>query len=108
MMSNDVNTITVRQTQFKAEKITTQYTESTLMSHFLTALSMSFPQGERFFVETVRNVRDQIHDEQLQKDISGFIGQEAHHARAHEQFNQLVQSNDYHLKKFENLTEYYN
>jgi predicted metal-dependent hydrolase len=105
MMSNDVNTITVRQTQFKAEKITTQYTESTLMSHFLTALSMSFPQGERFFVETVRNVRDQIHDEQLQKDISGFIGQEAHHARAHEQFNQLVQSNDYHLKKFEKAYE---
>ena len=59
------NTITVRQTQFKPEKIKAHYTESTLMSHFLTALSMSFPQGERFFVETVRNVRDQIHDEQL-------------------------------------------
>ncbi|MCH7329820.1 metal-dependent hydrolase [Acinetobacter modestus] len=99
------NTITVRQTQFKPEKIKTHYTESTLMSHFLTALSMSFPQGERFFVETVRNVRDQIHDEQLQKDISGFIGQEAHHARAHEQFNQLVQSSEYHLKKFEKAYE---
>ena len=99
------NTITVRQTQFKPEKIKAHYTESTLMSHFLTALSMSFPQGERFFVETVRNVRDQIHDEQLQKDISGFIGQEAHHARAHEQFNQLVQSSEYHLKKFEKAYE---
>ncbi|WAU72735.1 MULTISPECIES: metal-dependent hydrolase [unclassified Acinetobacter] len=99
------NTITVRQTQFKPEKIKAHYTESTLMSHFLTALSMSFPQGERFFVETVRNVRDQIHDEQLQKDISGFIGQEAHHARAHEEFNQLVQSSEYHLKKFEKAYE---
>jgi predicted metal-dependent hydrolase len=99
------NTITVRQTQFKPEKIKAHYTESTLMSHFLTALSMTFPQGERFFVETVRNVRDQIHDEQLQKDISGFIGQEAHHARAHEQFNQLVQSSEYHLKKFEKAYE---
>lgn len=47
-MLNDVNTITVRQTQFKPEKIKAHYTESTLMSHFLTALSMSFPQGERF------------------------------------------------------------
>ena len=105
MISNHINTITVRQTQFKPEKIKAHYTESTLMSHFLTALSMSFPQGERFFVETVRNVRDQIHDEQLQKDISGFIGQEAHHARAHEQFNQLVQNNEYHLKKFEKAYE---
>lgn len=105
MISNHINTITVRQTQFKPEKIKAHYTESTLMSHFLTALSMSFPQGERFFVETVRNVRDQIHDEQLQKDISGFIGQEAHHARAHEQFNQLVQNNEYHLKRFEKAYE---
>jgi predicted metal-dependent hydrolase len=48
-------------------------------------------------------VRDQIHDEQLQKDISGFIGQEAHHARAHEQFNQLVQSSEYHLKNLKRL-----
>lgn len=105
MMSKQVNTITVRQTQFKPEKIKAHYTESTLMSHFLTALSMSFPQGERFFVETVRNVRDQISDQQLQKDISGFIGQEAHHALAHEQFNQLVQSSEYHLKKFEKAYE---
>ncbi|QBQ15867.1 metal-dependent hydrolase [Acinetobacter haemolyticus] len=104
-MSKDAIKITVRQTQFKAENITTHYTESTLMSHFLTALSMSFPQGERFFVETVRNVRDHIRDEQLQKDISGFIGQEAHHARAHEQFNQLVQSSEYHLRKFEKAYE---
>lgn len=105
MMSMDVDTITVRQTQFKPEKIKVHYTESTLMSHFLTALSMSFPQGERFFVETVRNVRDKISDERLQKDISGFIGQEAHHARAHEQFNQLVQSSEYHLKRFEKAYE---
>lgn len=104
-MSKDVDTITVRQTQFTPEKITQHYTESTLMLHFLTALSMSFPQGERFFVETVRNVRDQVSDEQLQKDISGFIGQEAHHARAHEQFNQLVQNSDYHFKRFEKAYE---
>jgi predicted metal-dependent hydrolase len=55
------------------------------------------------FVETVRNVRDQIYDEQLQKDISGFIGQEAHHARAHEQFNQLVQTMIIILKDLKRL-----
>ncbi len=99
------NTINIRKTRFKPEKIKSHYTDSLLMSHFLTALSMSFPQGERFFVETVRNVRNQINDKQLQQDISGFIGQEAHHAQAHEQFNTLVQSADYHLKKYELVFE---
>ncbi|MCU4413303.1 metal-dependent hydrolase [Acinetobacter sp. WU_MDCI_Axc73] len=97
------NAIVVRQTRFKAQKIGRHYTDSTLMSHFLTALSITFPEGERFFVETVRNVRAQIEDAQLQKDISGFIGQESHHARAHEQFNQNVQDSHYHLKKFEQV-----
>lgn len=97
----NANAIVVRQTKFKAEHIARKYTDTTLMSHFLTALSMTFPEGERFFVETVRNVRAQIEDPQLQKDISGFIGQESHHARAHEQFNQDVQESHYHLKTFE-------
>jgi predicted metal-dependent hydrolase len=93
--------ITVRQTTFSSNNLQKQYTHSALMSHFLTALSMSFPQGERFFVETVRNVRDQISDQDLQADISAFIGQESHHAQAHQQFNTQIQTEHYHLKKFD-------
>lgn len=93
--------IQIRKTRFNAQSIQHHYTDATLISHFLTALSITFPQGERFFVETVRNVRDQIEDPQLQADISAFIGQEAHHAQAHEQFNAAVQSKHYHLKKYE-------
>lgn len=95
--------ITIRRTKFKSLGLSTQYTQSALMSHLLTALSASFPQGEHFFVETVRNVRDQISDPLLQADISAFIGQESMHARAHDQFNAQIQSHSYHLKKFEAL-----
>ncbi|WP_111860033.1 metal-dependent hydrolase [Acinetobacter sp. CFCC 10889] len=93
--------IQIRKTRFNAQSVQHHYTDATLISHFLTALSITFPQGERFFVETVRNVRDQIEDPQLQADISGFIGQEAHHAQAHEQFNAAVQSAQYNLKKYD-------
>jgi predicted metal-dependent hydrolase len=72
--------ITIRRTKFKNLDLDKQYTRSPLMSHLLTALSASFPQGEHFFVETVRNVRDQISDPLLQADISAFIGQESMHA----------------------------
>lgn len=92
--------IQVRTTRFRPEQVQRHYTDATLLSHFLTALSITFPQGERFFVETVRNVRTLVNDAELQAEISGFIGQEAHHAQAHEQFNQAIQSDDYHLYRY--------
>lgn len=53
-------------------------------------LSNIFPDGERFFVESLRNFRDDIRDPQLKQEIRGFIGQEAMHAREHERFNQAL------------------
>lgn len=58
-----------------------------LMSALLSALSLTFPEGERLFVHSVRNVRHLIQDEHLQKDVAAFIGQEAMHSQAHTRFN---------------------
>lgn len=57
---------------------------------FLAMLSGIFPPGERFFVESVRRYRDQIDDETLKAQVSGFIGQEAIHGREHERLNELL------------------
>jgi len=57
----------------------------------LAALSASFPAGERFFIDSVRHYQKQIKDPQLQKAIRGFIGQEAHHSREHEELNNFLQ-----------------
>lgn len=93
--------ITIRKTRFQAVNLTTQYAKSPLISHFLTALSMSFPRGELFFVDTIKNVRNEIKDPNLKADIAAFIGQESMHAKAHDQFNTEIQSTDYHLKRFD-------
>ncbi|HBL85954.1 MAG TPA: metal-dependent hydrolase, partial [Alcanivorax sp.] len=45
----------------------------------LTALSCTFPEGERFFVRSVRHYQKQITDPDLRERVKGFIGQEAHH-----------------------------
>ena len=50
-------------------------------------LSAAIPEGERFFVRSVRHFRQQIKDASLQQAVSGFIGQEAFHAREHDQLN---------------------
>lgn len=59
-------------------------------SAFFNALSMSFPVGEQFFIDSVRNGLKKLPaDKQahLAAEVKGFIGQEATHRRIHELFN---------------------
>src|SRR4051795_10551501 len=55
-----------------------------VMSHVLTVLSSTFPEGEKFFVRSVAAVRDEITDPDLRRDVEGFIGQEEMHGREHQ------------------------
>jgi predicted metal-dependent hydrolase len=56
---------------------------------------MLFPEGEQFFVKSVANYRTQIKDEILKNQVSGFIGQEAHHTQAHIKFNNMLRDAGY-------------
>lgn len=61
---------------------------------FFNALSAAFPQGETFFIESVRRYRDQA-DPVLDEQISAFIQQEAMHTREHLAFNRLIKDAGY-------------
>ncbi|HEX6592266.1 MAG TPA: metal-dependent hydrolase [Moraxellaceae bacterium] len=63
------------------------------LTHFLSNLSSLFPEGEFFFVTSMRNIRDQIQDPVMQKEISAFIGQEAMHSKEHKVFNDYATAN---------------
>ncbi len=58
-----------------------------ILSHLAAALSSVFPDGEDFFVRSVRHYRDQITDPDLKRQVAGFIGQEAMHGREHRALN---------------------
>lgn len=58
-----------------------------LHSHLIAAMSSVFPDGEDFFVRSVRHFRDQITDPELRRQVSGFIGQESVHGREHRALN---------------------
>ena len=60
------------------------------VTHFINAMSLFFPHGERYFIHTVRYYRNEITDPELQKAITAFIGQEAMHGREHEDHNRLL------------------
>ncbi|MDE0804104.1 MAG: metal-dependent hydrolase [Acidimicrobiales bacterium] len=61
-----------------------------IRSHIAAMLSAVFPEGEDFFVRSVRAYREQITDPELKKQVSGFIGQEALHGREHRDFNDAL------------------
>jgi predicted metal-dependent hydrolase len=61
-----------------------------VMSHVLAVLSATFPEGENFFVRSVAAVREQITDQELSKDIEGFLGQEEMHGREHRVLNERL------------------
>ena len=66
-----------------------------VMSHVLSTLSSTFPEGEKFFVRSVAAVRDRITDPQLLADIDGFIGQEQMHGREHQLLNDRLAEHGY-------------
>lgn len=66
------------------------YDNNATATMFFAMLSGLFPPGERFFMESVRHFRDQITDETLKAEVSGFMGQEAIHGREHDRLNELL------------------
>lgn len=98
--------IPVRRSRYQATDTQPRHyvQQSPLLSHLLTALSLTFPAGEQFFVHTVRQVRDRVTDPELQARISGFIGQEAMHAQAHAVFNQALDQPDYPIAQYQAQT----
>ncbi|MBT9608587.1 MAG: metal-dependent hydrolase [Aquabacterium commune] len=59
-------------------------------TRFFDAMSLIFPPGEKFFMVTVRDFRDQVNDPKLLKDIKDFNRQEAQHSMVHEQYNNVL------------------
>lgn len=99
----------VRRMQFDFDAVPEYWMNGSAgLTHFMTALSALFPAGEKFFIDSVRAVRQHpaIKDnEALQKEISGFIGQEAMHTHEHAGFNQSAQKYGHDVDRLESYTD---
>lgn len=91
--------------QITTRRITFGYDEDNLpqhfaggdlvMSHVVAMLSAMFPNGEDFFVASVRNYRDRVTDPELKHQVGRFIGQEAIHGREHRVLNDRLHDMGY-------------
>jgi predicted metal-dependent hydrolase len=61
---------------------------------YFNALSAAFPQGETFFIESVRRYRDSVH-EPLREQIAAFVKLESMHTREPVVFNKLLRTAGY-------------
>lgn len=88
---------------YDSDPLPKYFMEDELMSHVVAVLSALFPEGEDFFVRSVRRYRDRITDPVLKKQVAGFIGQEANHGREHRNFNARLQALGYPTARVDRL-----
>ena len=59
-------------------------------TRFFDAMSLLFPEGEKFFIQCVRDYKDQVTDPKLLEEIRDFTFQEGQHSMVHIEFNNRV------------------
>jgi len=79
------------------------YDDNAFASAFYLAFSAVIPQGERFFIHSVRHYREQIREPGLEARVTGFIGQEAMHGKEHDAVNAAYEAMGFplgHIDRF--------
>lgn len=96
-------TITPRRMQFEFDDAIPAFwfDNDVFKTLLLAGLSTTFPEGERFFMRAVREFQEGVTDPVLRKQVRGFIGQEAHHGKQHDQLNDFIEKRGYSIGRID-------
>jgi len=73
---------------------------------FFDAMSILFPYGEQFFIDSVKAFRDRIDDPELDRRVRHFMAQESVHRREHQRYNEaLCRARGVSLDKMERVVK---
>jgi predicted metal-dependent hydrolase len=61
-----------------------------LKTAIMDGFAVLLPEGERFFIRSLRHYVDRIDDPVVRQDIQGYAVQEAFHSREHEAYNEAL------------------
>lgn len=95
-------TITPRDRRFGRTRRTARHwlNNDPFATAFFNALSITFPRGEAFFIDSVRAFRDGVPD-RLAGEIAAFVRQEVVHSREHLAFNRQVTDHGYDASRLD-------
>lgn len=72
-----------------------------LASDLVDALSLIFPEGERFFIRSVLHFADAYeNDPELRARVRGFVGQEGRHGHEHDRMNKALAARGHDVERF--------
>ncbi len=71
------------------------------ITHFFTALSVVFPEAEKFFIDSVRYFEDEDLDPKTSEEVREFVKQEAHHTYQHRIYNKIVGAQGLPLERYD-------
>jgi predicted metal-dependent hydrolase len=69
------------------------------------AVQATFPDGERYFISSVRNFRDRITDSKLLQAVKDFTMQEGQHGQVHTKFNARLSRQGLNIEAFTRHTK---
>lgn len=72
-----------------------------LSTALVDCMSIFLPEGERFFIRSLKHYLPTIKDEKLQEEIKGYSAQEAFHTREHLDYNKAIGDLGYDVIKME-------
>ena len=87
----------IRKVNFKFEKPFPKhwFNDNPIATHFMNAQHLVFPDGEKFFIRSVKSFADFYkNDPELKKRVDNFIGQEGTHYAEHQKFWDVMESQD--------------
>lgn len=93
----------IRKVNFKFEKPFPKhwYNDNPIATHFMNAQHLAFPDGEKFFIRSVKAFAEVYkNDPELKKRVDNFIGQEGTHFAEHQKFWDIMESQDLEPMKF--------
>ncbi|MBV1922215.1 MAG: metal-dependent hydrolase [Pseudomonadales bacterium] len=87
------HTIIPRPAQFAFTNSTPRFWQGEVFgSRMFDAMQLAFPDGERMFIQSVRNYADKISDPVLKTQVKHFIYQEGQHGKVHSDFNKHLKN----------------
>lgn len=97
----DPTAMKIRKVDFKYKEIRRfYYKNNPFTTHFINTLHLLFPDGERFFINSMIRFMKDIDDPKLKKDIKNFCGQEGIHGIEHEKIVKILKEKGYHVDPY--------